>query len=374
MAPNFIPLSGNVNEPGGLQLVNEVLTTVAKQYRPQGYIYDRLVAPQLVNFNMGLYPIFDQRFFFASGGNIEVQDRAPTPAIDFDWATGTYHARDYRLRAVITRKEMAQAHPALRLDYSKTIGLLTTFATNREIRLANKLRGSANGGQFTSNTNGTYQIAGGKWDANPTSAGTTNIQNDLQQAALKVMAATGIRPNTLAIDYQLAYAIANDFVIKDLLKYTVGRQVEAQGADFILPPTLFGFNVVIADGTLYNTARPGDAISLAGVWGHSARLMYVNPNAQWGIPSTVYAFRGRVNEGVGQAQPPAAILPTGQGGQEPGPAGDWAVVDQWWEMDPPVLNVRAWECVDENVVAPELGIEITGPGGVTDSLLGTNAY
>jgi hypothetical protein len=355
----FNPLSGQVTAPGGLQVVNEVLTNVAKQYRPQGYIYDRLVAPQLVNYNFGLYPVFNPAQFFSTGGNLAVSDRAPTPKTDFEWSTSPYACVDYRLAASITRKEMAQAHPAVRLDYSKTVGLLTQFATNRENRLATALQSTANGGQLTAN-GGNPVAPTVKWDQGTTSTPAT-IQQDLQGAALLVMKASGVRPNTLVIDYQVAYAIAADPGIKDYIKYLIGTQALADGVQAILPSKLFGFNVVIADGTLMNTGRPGDAnATLSGIWGNKARLLYVNPNAQWGIPSVVYAFRGRVAEGVGDAQPPAAIMPTGQGGQEPGPAGSWAVVDQWWDIDPPVLNIRAWECVDERVVAPELGIEI-GP-------------
>ena len=38
--------------------------------------------------------------------------------------------------------------------------------------------------------------------------------------------------------------------------------------------------------------------------------------------------------------------------------GGWAIVDRWYNVDPPAEHIRAWECVDEKVVAPELGIEI----------------
>jgi hypothetical protein len=125
----------------------------------------------------------------------------------------------------------------------------------------------------------------------------------------------------------------------------------------VLPPKLFGLNVVVADGVLQNTARPGQAMSLAGTWGTSARLIYRDPAPDWGVPGTVYSFRGRVTDGPTQA--PNVVMPSGDGSQEPGPAGGWAIVDRWWTMDPPGENIRAWECVDERVVAPELGVELT---------------
>jgi hypothetical protein len=357
MAP-FETLSGNVVAPSGLQVVNEVLTNVAKQYRPQGYIYDMLVAPQLVNFNSGLYPVFSTADYFAGNTNFAVADRAPTPYVDFRWSTNPYQCIDYRAQTLITQKELNQAHPALRLDYSKTIGLLTQFATAREIRLAAALRATANGGQFTSNSGNAVTVSGALWDQGTTGT-PANIQADLQSAALKVYQAAGILPNTVVMDFQVAYAIAQDVTIRDYIKYTVGADLLHQGSNAILPQSLFGFNVVIAKGSLANRNRPSSntSPSLSSVWGNSVRLMYVDPNAQWGIPSTVYAFRGKV--GGTEAAPPATVMPTSQGGQEPGPAGSWAQVTQWWDMDPPALHIRAWECVDERVVAPELGIEIS---------------
>lgn len=343
------PLSAGAYETG-LQLVDEVLSQIAKQFRPDGFIYDRLVAPIPVSMPYGVYPVFDPTTFFQTGGALEVADDAQTPIIDFNWSRDKYACQDRRLRTRLTRKELNIAHPALRLEYSKTIGLLTTFASGREARLAGILRAQSNGGQFT-NPAITPAV---KWDAG-TNATPATIQSDIYSGVLLAMKATGKRPNTIAMDYEIALAIANDPTIKNQLQYRVGPEMLAQGIG-ILPDKLFGLNVVIADGTMYDTARPGQAMTLAGTWGQSVRLLYVDPAAQWGVPATVYSFRAPVT-GT-SAQPPATILPTGDGGQEPGPTGQWAIVDRWWEEDPPAENIRVWECVDERVVAPELGVEI----------------
>ncbi len=60
---------------------------------------------------------------------------------------------------------------------------------------------------------------------------------------------------------------------------------------------------------------------------------------------------------------PVASSPTGsQSGTvtqvEPAGTGDWAVVDRWVEPDPPAQRIRAWESVDEKIVAPTLGIQL----------------
>jgi len=362
------PLSGQVGFGSGLQFVDEVLSNVAKQFRPTGFLYDEIVSPMSVEYNVGRYPVFDPAYFFSAAGNLNVADKAATPVVDFQWSHDVYQCLDYRLQTIITRKEMVQAHPALRIDYSKTVGLLTQFALNREVRLAGKLKAIADSGQFT---NSNASTPNPRWDAG-VSATPANIQQDLQQAAYTVYKTCGRWPNTLIINKRVALAIAADFTVRETIKYLVGPSIVREGGGAgtlggqgILPDTLYGFRVLIADGTLQNTARPDQAASLSDIWGNNARLVYRPDTPEWGIPSTVYSFRGRVQDGAGETQPPATVLPTGDGGAEPGPSGGWAVVDRWWDYDPPAEHIRAWECVDERVVAPETGILIPTP--VTDA-------
>lgn len=344
------PLSGQVGYGSGLQFVDEALTNLAKQFRPDGFIYDEISSPIPVNYRSGRYPVFDPATFFQIA-NADVADDAPTPIIDFNWSHDTFLARPRRLATRLTREEENQAHPALRLGYSKTIGMLTTFANIRENRLAVKARAQSNGGQFTN----AAQNVSVHWDQG-TSGSPAAIQGDVQAAILTAYKACGKRPNTLVLDFEVALAIANDFTMKDILKYQIGPRIISEGIDAVLPPTLFGLKVVIADGVLYNQNRPGQSSALTGVWGNSVRVVYRDPNPQWGVPGTFYTFRAPVVGG--QAQAPNVIMPSGTGSTEPGPAGDWAVVDRFWNMDPPAETVRAWECVDEKCVAPELGVEI----------------
>lgn len=359
----YAGLTGQVTYGSGLQLVDVVLSNVAKQFRPEGFVYDRLVAPMTVEKKFGRYPVFDPTTFFSTGGALEVADDAPTPIIDFNWSHDIFACQPRRLATRITREEALQAHAALRLDYSKTIGLLTVFANNRENRLATRLKATANGGQFTNAAITPSNL----WDAGTTSV---TIQSDIQTGLLQVMKACGKRPNTIVMDYEVALAIANDPTVKTQLQYRIGPDMFTNGlltdnsgpvgpvggGGGVLPSKLFGLNVVIADGVLQNQNRPGEALNLTGTWGTSVRLIYVDPQAQWGIPSTVYSFRAPVVEG--QHQPPNVIMPNGNAGVEPNPAGGWAVVDRWWDYDPPAETIRAWESVDERVVAPELGFEL----------------
>lgn len=346
--------------PAGLQLVDLVLSNLARQYRPHGFIYDDIVAPQPVEFNHGKYPIFELAKFFNATGQAQVADDAGTPIVDAAYSTAPYACEDYRLRTRITRKERLQAHPALHLDVSKTTMLLGIMALEREQRLANKLRSEGNGGKFTA----AAVKPGKKWDLG-TEKEPAEIQKDLQKAGQKVYKQTGLRPNTLIITEEIALAISQDPTIQQLIRYLAGvdfvtsgnitgdsRLMSVAGGSAVLPKKLFGFDVLCADGVLVNTTPGGTTTNLNEVWGNTARLVYINKNAAWGIPTVAYSFKGKVTGDV--TDQPAATISE----QEPGGSGSWAVVDRWIEPDPPAENIRAWECVDENIVAPEAGIEI----------------
>lgn len=343
MPPGFPGLS---NAPDQLQIIDPVLSNVARQFRPHGFVYDDLVAPQPVEFNIGQYPVFDPSGFFTTGGDLKVADDAATPIVDFAWSTEFYHCKDYRLRVRITRKEYEQVNPATRLETSKVLGLLGIMAGNRERRLAEQLRSTTNGGQLTAEPF-TPVV---KWDEGTKTTPAT-IQVDLQKGSQIIYKATGMRPNTLVLTREMAFAIAADPTVREQIQYVYGMELLAKG-DQILPSSLFGFDVVVVDGALENTAAQGLEMSLAEIWGNSARLLYVNKAAMWGIPSVVYSFRGKIGEGWESASPGQITADEPMGGYS------WAVVDRWAEPDPPANNIRAWECVDEKVVAPQLGLEI----------------
>lgn len=368
MPPAFTPLAGG---PAGLQIISPVLTNVARQYRPQGFIYDQIVAPQPVATNVGQYPVFNLAKFYTARGDAAVADDAATPLVDFEWGTEFYNCQDYRLRTRLTRKETLQANAALRLEITKTTGLLGIMALEREKRLANALRSEGNGGKLTL---AAVPVSGAKWDEG-TEGSPAKIQSTLITAQQSVYKKTGLRPRTLVITEAIALAISQDPSVIKIIQYLGGTgfiesgnisgnpNLQAFGST-VLPKKLWGFDLVVADGVLENAAAEGATPSLSEVWGNTARLLYVNRTAPWGTPTIAYSFRGRVTGGYTEplSQAPGTVGNVSQ--LEPAPISDqWTVVDRWQEPDPPAENIRAWECVDEHIVAPEAGVEIEAPLG-----------
>jgi hypothetical protein len=319
-----------------LQIVDSVLTQVARQFKPTGYIYDLLCPSIPVGTISGQYPVFDDRFWFSNADTNKLSDRAETPELEFAWSTDSYLCEDYGFKVSITPRERQQAHQSLRLEASKVNYLMTQMANQREKRLAALLKKTTNGGALTGGA-----AAGAAWSAS------TSIENDVKTAKLAVYNITGIDPNVIVIPYAKAYDMATNPTLRDIFKYQVGEAASAFFTlggqdDLLLPKTFHGLRVVVPKGTLAQTGHEGAAKSLSDVWGTSARVMYVDPNADWGIPSTVYQFQH-------------PVISDDQAAGAGGP-----VVDRWSERDPRRDLIRAMECVDEKVCAPDLGYEISG--------------
>jgi hypothetical protein len=314
----------DARSPRDLQIVDTVLTNVARQYRPEGFIFDQ-VAPRIgVETDSGRYPTFTLESFFGddsdSGDQTKVSDRAETPEISFEWSTDTYYCEDYRLKVSITAKERRQGHAALRLETSKLSALLDRMALRREIRIANALRQTGDSGQLT----GGSATPSNNWDVDA-----ATIETDIKTGALAVRGKIGRMTNALVMDLEVAYAVALQQDIRDIIKYTVPGDRILIAGDQILPSQLHRHRVIVPEA-MRNTAKKGATTTLSKIWSDEARLLYLPPDGGgWGIPSVAYSFNALGEE-----------------------------VDRWQEKDPPVDYIRAWEDVDEKICAPDAGYSL----------------
>jgi hypothetical protein len=335
------PFSGR--DSRDLQVIDPVLTQIARQFRPQGFVYNVIFPTIEVAALSGQYPVWDSAYWFSDDVDNQITDREETPEIEFSWSTEPYLARDYGLKVSITPRERQQASivgggAALRLEQSKTQFLMTRMATRRERRAAAKLTkaGAGSVGGLTSGAAATTAFAT-----------STVIESDWKTAKLAVYNLTGMTPNVTVLPYAKAYDMATNATLRDIFKYLVNSGAfitlgaDENGEDIFLPRFFQGTRLVIPKGTLFNSAREGAAKSLTDVWGSSARFVYVDPQADWGIPSVAYQFQ--------------APVVTGQG-----TAGSGPLIDRWRQPDPVKDLIRATECIDEHVCAPDLGYEMTG--------------
>lgn len=330
-------MPADTKDPTGLQLVDPVLTNLGVAFRPAGFVYDQVVTSLNVQADKGLYPVWDSDDLFRDDVDSRVSDRSETPEIDVGYSTASYNLQPYRLKVTISDEERGQAHNALDFEAMKVRHLRDRMYLRRERRLANLLRSTANGGQLSAGATPAV-----KWDA----GATATIERDIRAARKAIRDASGQFADTIVMDWEVAYAIALDPTIREILKYTDDADKIIVQGDRVLPRVLHGLNVVIATAQV-NTARKGaGSQNRSTVWGDSVRIIKRAADDSWD-PATVYAIRGL----VGTRRPTA-------GSGEDGASASYCLVDRWMTPDPPVDHIRMWEKVEERVTAPVTGYEI----------------
>jgi hypothetical protein len=312
----------SVNRARALQVYDPVLTNIARSYRPKGFIESQVLPSIPISLLGGIYPIFDEAYWFGAEVDAEIRDRSPAKEVDFSWSTDPYLAKEYALKVSITELEELQAEPILRLRQNKTTFLSTRMQLLREIRAAALLETIANGGGITSANAAT---PGTNWDIS-----TATIEADIKTGVLAIYDAIGQAPNKMIIPFKVAYAMAVNPTIRAQLQYQItGRTENANFLEVggrVLPSVIHGMEVVIPVGAQKNTAREGAAKAITEIWGDDVRLLFANPGAEWGEPTVAYKL--------------VHTAPR---------------VTRWNQVDPDVEYVREMERVAEKVVAPDAG-------------------
>ena len=317
----------SLNRAAALQIIDPVLSNLARRYQSHGFIYDQLVRKFPVQTLSGQYPVFGKNAWFANEVDNLVRDRAPSKEVDFDWSTELYLIKEFALKVSITDLERQQANPALKLEQSKNEFLAQRMAIAREVRLAGLLRDTAHSGGLTS---GNETAISTKWDLT-----TSNPEADLRAAALQVYSAIGLHPNVLVIPYAVAYNLATMHgtdTFRNQMLYTVNGQQMITAGVGILPEVIHGMRVIIPTGPQTTTGNEGAGVATttSEICGKHVRLLCVDDSASWGSPSVAYAF------------------------QHTAP-----LVSRWRQNDPDIDYIRQWERVDEKIVAPDAGWVLT---------------
>jgi hypothetical protein len=318
------------NRAAALQVIDPVLTGLARAYRPSGFIYEQLVKTFPVSTLTGQYPMFPREAWYANEVDNEIRDRAPSKEIDFDWTIETYAVKEYALKISITELERQQAHPALKLEQNKNAFLSLRMAIAREARIERLLYPTNTGitgkaGQLTASNESTPS---NKWDT-----ATSNPDADLKTARLALYNLIGVLPNVIVLPYAVAYALAVQHgtdTFRGQMIYTVNGGDMISMGDRILPNTIHGMRVVIPQGAQISSANEGGSYAGSDIWGKHARLLYVADSAEWGNPSVLYSFKH------------TAVTTT-----------------KWSQTDPDVDYQRQLERMVEKVVAPDAGYVLT---------------
>jgi hypothetical protein len=262
------------------------LSNLAVRYRPDlnGFIADQVCPTIPVAKESNVYPVFTQGEFYGTDVDDLVPDRAKPNKIEFSHSFAQYVCQRRELGWDISDRERGNADDQVRLEENKQIGVLGRLMLKREIRVANLLRKTTNGGGLTLGVNATAAFAG---------AATTSAESDIVTGQEAIRQAIGIMPNTIIIPAVIANKMVLNAQWRDYVKYTYGTDAQRpmlSSTHPTLPPVLWGMQV-LTPGTITNTAGEGLTESYSDVWGNHVRLLYITNGPAIDNPSVAYTLQ-----------------------------------------------------------------------------------
>lgn len=276
-------------QPVGSVHVNVPLSNLAVLYRPleSGFIANEVCPILPVVHESDVYYVFTQGDFYAVDVDDLVPDRAEPREIEFSHTTASYQARRRELAWSISDRERGNADAQLRLEANKQNGTLGRLMLKREVRVANLLRKTTNGGQLALGAN-----AAAKWDAVTTTY--QNIYSDVVLGITAMRQAIGLRPNTIVVPAAVAEGLGKSLFYTSTTGpqaiYTGSPDTEPLYTQYpLLPRVLWGMRVLVP-GVINNTATEGQTASYADIWSEQVRLLYVDASPAIETPSVAYTF------------------------------------------------------------------------------------
>ncbi len=193
--------------------------------------------------------------------------RAPKTAprrVSFSVSSAQFNAINYALAGDNSIEDLSNADNAIRLRLNTARFVVSQLAGDMEVRIANKVTSISNIGS------GVTLAAGSRWsnyaNSDPiadVSTGHAFIRNN-----------TGVRANTLLLDYDTHRIVRRHPVLLDLYKYTEGGFLTMGQLQevFDVPRILIG-------DAVREASIEGGVSSMVNVWGNNALLCYVDAAA-----------------------------------------------------------------------------------------------
>ena len=261
--------------------IDQLLTNVAIDYRPEGMIADMVFPIAPVSKQADFFPIFSRDDALRR----EKTNRAPgteANVITRSVSSDTYFANNYALKMSVTIEDRANADPIYtqRLINGRVEHIMDKLDLDYESRVASLVTNTSNVGSSAA-----------------VSSAWTDIDNsdplgDLNAAIDNVLDSTGKRPNRVVMGEPAWRNVRKNTTIRNLIMGTNnggGYVTRSQMAD------LLEIDQLLIGGVIENTGNEAQAEILSSIWGDNV-VAYVAPmNPAVDRPSFGYAFRWQGN-------------------------------------------------------------------------------
>lgn len=237
---------------------DRLLTNIAVQFAPEGYIADQILPPAPVALEDGTFYVYDKARF-------QTPDAMRAPRSEYrrlDWeaTTDNYHAEEYGLESGIDDRERKNSALPMDLDESTTEILTENILNNRERRVANLTLATANiPNNITLAGADQWSDAGGGF---PIEAAMT--------AQDTIRGGTGQLANSVVMGYSVWSKLATNPKIKEWL--AEGEQLATSKL-----ATLWGVQNIYVGRVLVATNKKGQVVTLGDVWGKHVLFFYKAP-------------------------------------------------------------------------------------------------
>jgi hypothetical protein len=241
--------------------VDVPLSNVAVMAFNQGnYVGPALFPIVPVEKQSGMYPVItDTDWMRLPQSTVRSPKTAPR-RVSFSVSSDQYNAINYALAGDNSVEDLANAMRAIRLRQNTARFVVNNLMGDMEVRIANKVTSISNIGS------GVVLAAGSRW---------SNYANsdpiaDITTGHAFIRNNTGIRANTLLLDYDTRRVVRRHPVLLDLYKYTKsGFLTDAQLME------VFDVQKILVADAIRENSKEGGASSITNIWGNIALLTHV---------------------------------------------------------------------------------------------------
>ena len=229
-----------------------------------GFIGEQVCPPIPVNKQSDVYYTIDKDSWLI----IPETSRAPKTGVrrgEWQASSDTYYAKNYAFGTDHSKEAVANADAALRVRTNGVNFVLSALARSKEARIASRVTSITNCGSGVA-------LTGGNKFSDYANSDPISMVNT---AHAFIRSQTGLRANTIAMDYDTMKTLKFHPVLRDYIKYTAGGALNMDQLKAI-----FEVDEILVGDAIKNTAGEGLTGTDSNIWGNNFLLFRRDPAPQ----------------------------------------------------------------------------------------------
>jgi len=268
------------NPTTGSAKVDKLLSSFSQRYFNASLIAP-FIAPEIkVVEKTGKFAKYGKENFRVYASEIYRLPGTRANSIDYSVSMGTYSCEEKSLEKRVPDELKKNTDKPFDAEKDAAATIKDVITLNQEYALAQAMTNTS------ILTNNVTLSSTDQW--NESSYVSTPIQ-DIETGIADMLLATGSRPNSVTMSFDVMLALKSHPDVREQMKYTNGGQF-SEGAFVTFMKEYFNLQNVFVGTAVYDTADEGQTASNAQVWGKDLVLFYQNPRPTIGQASFAATF------------------------------------------------------------------------------------